>query len=73
MTSSGKQGPAGWVLLAREHQRGWARQQTADAVTEIVLTGRLRKGLQLVFPALARDAARLAGGVTSKRRREFHV
>jgi len=35
--------PVSWVSLACELQRDWARQDTVDAVIEIVLTDRLRK------------------------------
>jgi nicotinamidase-related amidase len=35
--------PVSWVSLAGELQRDWARQDTVDAVVEIVLTDRLRK------------------------------
>jgi nicotinamidase-related amidase len=35
--------PTSWVSLACELQRDWARQDTVDAVIEIVLTDRLRK------------------------------
>jgi nicotinamidase-related amidase len=33
--------PVGWVSLAAELQRDWARDETAEGVGEIVLTGRL--------------------------------
>jgi len=36
--------PVGWVSLAVELQRDWARQDTVAAVIEIVLTDRLLKG-----------------------------
>jgi hypothetical protein len=36
--------PVGWVSLACELQRDWARVETAPAVVEIVLTDRLLKG-----------------------------
>ena len=39
--SGGK--PIGWVSLAAELQRDWAREETADGVVEIVLTERLLK------------------------------
>jgi nicotinamidase-related amidase len=35
--------PISWVSLAVELQRDWARQDTVDAVIEIVLTDRLRQ------------------------------
>jgi nicotinamidase-related amidase len=35
--------PISWVSLACELQRDWARQDTVEAVIEIVLTDRLRK------------------------------
>ena len=35
--------PVGWVSLACELQRDWAREETVEAVIEIVLTDRLRK------------------------------
>jgi nicotinamidase-related amidase len=35
--------PITWVSLACELQRDWARQDTVQAVIEIVLTERLRK------------------------------
>jgi nicotinamidase-related amidase len=35
--------PIGWVSLAAELQRDWARDQTAEGVVEIVLTERLLK------------------------------
>jgi nicotinamidase-related amidase len=35
--------PTSWVSLACELQRDWARQDTVEAVIEIVLTDRLRK------------------------------
>ncbi len=35
--------PTSWVSLACELQRDWSRQDTVDAVIEIVLTDRLRK------------------------------
>jgi nicotinamidase-related amidase len=35
--------PVSWVSLACELQRDWAREDTVDAVIEIVLTDRLRK------------------------------
>jgi nicotinamidase-related amidase len=37
--------PIGWVSLACELQRDWARTATAPEVVDIVLTSRLRKGL----------------------------
>lgn len=37
--------PIGWVSLACELQRDWARAATVPAVVDIVLTSRLRKGL----------------------------
>jgi nicotinamidase-related amidase len=37
--------PIGWVSLAGELQRDWAREDTATAVNEIVLTDRLLKEL----------------------------
>jgi nicotinamidase-related amidase len=37
--------PIGWVSLACELQRDWARIGTVPEVVEIVLTSRLRKGL----------------------------
>jgi len=33
--------PIGWVSLAAELQRDWARDETAEGVVEIVLTERL--------------------------------
>jgi nicotinamidase-related amidase len=42
VTQAGAQ-PVSWVSLACELQRDWARQDTVDAVIEIVLTDRLRK------------------------------
>ena len=42
VTQAGAQ-PVSWVSLACELQRDWARQETVDAVIEIVLTDRLRK------------------------------
>jgi hypothetical protein len=33
--------PIGWVSLAAELQRDWARDETAQGVVEIVLTERL--------------------------------
>jgi hypothetical protein len=35
--------PIGWVSLAAELQRDWAREETAEGVVEIVLTERLLK------------------------------
>jgi nicotinamidase-related amidase len=35
--------PVSWVSLACELQRDWAREETVEAVIEIVLTDRLRK------------------------------
>jgi hypothetical protein len=35
--------PVSWVSLACELQRDWAREDTVEAVIEIVLTDRLRK------------------------------
>jgi hypothetical protein len=35
--------PISWVSLAVELQRDWARQETVQAIIEIVLTDRLRK------------------------------
>jgi hypothetical protein len=35
--------PIGWVSLACELQRDWARQETVQAIVEIVLTDRLLK------------------------------
>ena len=35
--------PVGWVALAVELQRDWAREETMDDVIEIVLTERLLK------------------------------
>jgi nicotinamidase-related amidase len=35
--------PISWVSLACELQRDWARQETVQAIVEIVLTDRLRK------------------------------
>lgn len=37
--------PIGWVSLACEWQRDWARSGTAPEVVDIVLTSRLQKGL----------------------------
>jgi nicotinamidase-related amidase len=37
--------PIGWVSLACELQRDWARTDTVAEVVDIVLTSRLRKGL----------------------------
>jgi nicotinamidase-related amidase len=37
--------PIGWVSLAGELQRDWAREDTATAINEIVLTDRLLKEL----------------------------
>jgi nicotinamidase-related amidase len=37
--------PIGWVSLACELQRDWARAATVPEVVDIVLTSRLRKGL----------------------------
>ena len=37
--------PIGWVFLACELQRHWARTNTVPDVVDIVLTSRLRKGL----------------------------
>ena len=37
--------PIGWVSLACEWQRDWARTDTVPDVVDIVLTSRLRKGL----------------------------
>jgi nicotinamidase-related amidase len=37
--------PIGWVSLACELQRDWARIETVPEVIDIVLTSRLRKGL----------------------------
>ena len=42
MTQAGGQ-PVSWVSLACELQRDWARQDTVQAVIEIVLTDRLLK------------------------------
>jgi nicotinamidase-related amidase len=42
VTQAGAQ-PISWVSLACELQRDWARQDTVEAVIEIVLTDRLRK------------------------------
>ena len=42
VTQAGGQ-PVSWVSLACELQRDWARQDTVQAVIEIVLTDRLRK------------------------------
>ena len=35
--------PVSWVSLAVELQRDWARQETVQAIIEIVLTDRLLK------------------------------
>jgi len=35
--------PVSWVALAVELQRDWARQDTVQAIIEIVLTDRLQK------------------------------
>jgi hypothetical protein len=35
--------PIGWVSLAVELQRDWARQDTVQAIYDIVLTDRLLK------------------------------
>jgi nicotinamidase-related amidase len=35
--------PTGWVSLACELQRDWARQETLPAIVELVLTDRLLK------------------------------
>jgi nicotinamidase-related amidase len=37
--------PIGWVSLACELQRDWARTDTVPDVVDIVLTSRLEKGL----------------------------
>jgi nicotinamidase-related amidase len=37
--------PVGWVSLACELQRDWARIDTVPAVVDIVLTSRLQKGV----------------------------
>ena len=37
--------PIGWVSLAGELQRDWARTKTVPAVIDILLTSRLLKGL----------------------------
>jgi hypothetical protein len=37
--------PIGWVSLACELQRDWARTATVPDVVDIVLTSRLQKGL----------------------------
>jgi len=37
--------PIGWVSLACELQRDWARVETVPQVVDIVLTSRLQKGL----------------------------
>lgn len=37
--------PIGWVSLACELQRDWARTDTVPEVVDIVLTSRLSKGL----------------------------
>ena len=37
--------PIGWVSLACELQRDWARTETVPDVVEIVLTCRILKGL----------------------------
>ena len=37
--------PISWVSLAWDLQRAWARQDTASAIVEIVLTDRLLKEL----------------------------
>jgi nicotinamidase-related amidase len=37
--------PIGWVSLACELQRDWARTDTVPEVVDIVLTSRLTKGL----------------------------
>jgi nicotinamidase-related amidase len=42
VTQAGGQ-PVSWVSLACELQRDWARQDTVEAVIEIVLTDRLQK------------------------------
>jgi len=42
VTQAGAQ-PISWVSLAVELQRDWARQDTVEAVIEIVLTDRLSK------------------------------
>jgi hypothetical protein len=42
VVQAGRQ-PITWVSLACELQRDWARQDTVQAVIEIVLTDRLRK------------------------------
>jgi hypothetical protein len=36
--------PVGWVALAVELQRDWAREETVADVIDIVLTERLLKG-----------------------------
>jgi len=35
--------PIGWVSLACELQRDWARTETVPAIVDIVLTSRLEK------------------------------
>lgn len=37
--------PIGWVSLACELQRDWARTDTVPDVVDIVLTSRVQKGL----------------------------
>jgi nicotinamidase-related amidase len=54
--------PVSWVSLAVELQRDWARQDTAAAVAEIVLTDRLLKEWRVDWIARLREA-RSAGDV----------
>ena len=42
-TTSPHSWPVSWVSLAVELQRDWARQDTVQAIVEIVLTDRLLK------------------------------
>lgn len=37
--------PIGWVSMACELQRDWARVETVPEVVDIVITSRLRKGI----------------------------
>ena len=52
--------PVSWVSLAVELQRDWARQDTVQAIIEIVLTDRLLKD-QLRPLAAGRSSSREKG------------
>ena len=66
--------PVSWVSLAVELQRDWARQDTVQAITEIVLTDRLLKEQERSPPGPAHEAAQTRlDAVTTERSGESHV